>query len=113
MVDTTGHIDRVKVNSSELKTHLGQYLRSVERDSTTLEICIRDRTVAYLVPANQTVRLSSVAQDSPLLALKQAGMLLQSPQGGHPSIPLPAPVLAGDGREDASSTDSMRAGRDW
>ncbi len=102
----------MKVNSAELKTHLGKYLRAVEQDAATLEVCVRERTVAYLVPAQQGSR-SGAAEDFPLLALKQAGMKIRMPAAASHGTSLPLPVLAGDGQVDVVSTDEMRKGRDW
>ena len=102
----------MKVKSTELKTHLGRYLRAVEQDLTTIEVCIRDRTIAYLIPAtNEGSR--SPCEASPLLALKRVGVKVQSPTFPGEEVALSGPVLAGDGREDVVTTDEMRGGRDW
>ena len=102
----------MKVNSAELKLHLGRYLRSVERDSATLEVCIRDRTVAYLIPATDSPsgRLPG-RDDVPELILKKAGFKVEVPK--NPTEPLPEPVVAGDGLKKVATVEAMRGGRDW
>ncbi len=106
----------MKVKSAEFKTHLGKYLRIVEQESTALEICVRDRTVAYLVPANAFgggVGVGGSSDDLPLMALKRAGMKVEMASGRCGGDELGGPVVAGDGREDVVTVDRMRQGRDW
>jgi antitoxin (DNA-binding transcriptional repressor) of toxin-antitoxin stability system len=101
----------MKVMSAELKTHLGKYLREVEQNRVTLEVCLRDRTVAYLVPA--TGPLPTGAPHSPREALSRVGIRLDSSSPRRAKAQIAPPVLAGDGREDLSSVAAMREDRDW
>lgn len=112
MTNMNGHYNPVKVNSADLKTHLGRYLRSVEQESATWEICIRDRTVAYLIPASPSEVASANLPHSPLLALNRAGMKIEMATRFSRGD-LAEPVVAGDGRQDVVTVDEMRRGREW
>lgn len=101
----------MKVMSAELKTHLGKYLREVEQNRVTLEVCLRDRTVAYLVPANGTLPVYS--SHSPREALSREGIKLDSSSPRRAKAQIAPPVLAGDGRDDLATVAAMREGRDW
>jgi len=111
MVISIGHVDHMRVMSTELKTHLGKYLREVEQNRVTLEVCLRDRTVAYLVPAIGPLPVG--ASHSPREALSLAGIRLDSSSPRRAKAQISPPVLAGDGREDLSSVSAMRGDRDW
>lgn len=101
----------MKVNSAELKLHLGRYLRSVEQDSATLEVCIRDRTVAFLIPADSPSGRLPGRDDVPELILKKAGFKVEVPTNSTEL--LPEPVVAGDGLKKVATVEAMRGGRDW
>jgi len=111
MIKITGHVDRMKVNSAELKTHLGRYLRTVEQDRVTLEVRLRDRTVAYMIPSSDAGKAVASAGDLPLHELKRVGMKMDVPIRGKAS--LEPPLLAGDQREDVVTVERMRQERDW
>jgi len=106
----------MKVSSVELKTRLGHYLREVELSGQSIEVCVRDRPVAILM-ALETV---SVAEGEgkgndairERLALERVGMSVEpsSVRGLPPDI---RPALAGDGRSDIPTVETMRAERDW
>lgn len=103
----------MKVNSAELKTNLGRYLRTVEQDLTTLEVRVRDRTVAYLIPANPAGQPPGSSTDASLLQLKTVGINIDSAPSVRRKGDLAPPVLAGDRREDVITVDQMRQERDW
>ena len=111
MVISIGHIEHVKVMSTVLKTHLGKYLREVEQNRSTLEVCLRNRTVAYLVPAIGPLPVGG--SHSQREALSLAGIRLDSSSPRRAKAQISPPVLAGDGREDLSSVAAMRGDRDW
>lgn len=111
MTTLTGQDDYMVVNSAELKTHLGRYLRTVEQDAVTLEVRVRDRTVAYMVPAKAAESLDKGVHAE--LALKRLGIEVDGGSRPRKLCPLPEPVLAGDGRDDVVTVAAMREGRDW
>jgi prevent-host-death family protein len=106
----------MKVKVGELKTHLSSYLRKVEADGETLEVCVRERPVAYLIPAPKEGEGSPETAGSAgslSTRLKAQGLLVH----GSPVVPikgkLPVPRLAGDHRSDVDSVAEMRGERDW
>lgn len=111
MVISIGHVDHMKVMSAELKTHLGKYLREVEQNRVTLEVCLRDRTVAYLVPSIGPLPVG--VSHSPREALGRVGIRLDPSSPRRAKAQISPPVLAGDGREDLSTVAAMRGDRDW
>lgn len=114
MIKMTGHIGHMKVNSAELKTHLGRYLRAVEQDRATLEVRLRDRTVAFLIPACDAGQsLENTSGGLPAYELKRAGMRMDSTVPFRGKTRLAQPILAGDQREDVVTVERMRQERDW
>jgi len=113
MLNSTGHTEDMVVNSTELKSHLGRYLRSVEQDSTTLEVRVRDRTVAYVIPAIPRDETRSNAGDFSVSALQKAGLRIDLASHPRREAAIPGPVTAGDGREDVVSVKEMRRHREW
>jgi len=106
----------MKVQSAELKTRLGYYLRTVEQNGACLEVCVRDRTVAYLIPSiNAALPPSEYLKDGALLsfALEQSGLNVQRATNTAGALEMAEPVLAGDGREDLITVETMKQSRDW
>lgn len=113
MIMNGGHLDHVKVKSAELKIHLGRYLRQVEQEGATLEVCVRERTVAYLVPARPADGWGKGAEAGVLSSLKPLGLNVSRATRSSGGGTLPDPVQAGDGREDIVTVEELRRGRDW
>lgn len=100
----------MRVKLAKLKTHLSRYLRELESNREPLEVCVREKTVAYLTPATTSGNesgnhLRSLAQE--------AGLKLVAARSTPASIPLDSPAAAGDGRTDINSTGAMRHCREW
>ncbi len=100
----------MKVKVGELKTHLSSYLRKIEEDGEPVEVCVRERTVAYLTPAQET---SDSCDNTLKKQLLDAGIEWNGVGGSSLKNWSIEPEVAGDGRVDLESTDSMRTGRDW
>ncbi len=100
----------MKVKTGELKTHLSHYLRKVKEGGEKLEVCVREETVAYLVPAKDG---HQDAYDNELhIRLSRVGLAMsKSPPKKKPNIPTPLPAL--DGRTDMDTIQSIRAEKDW
>ncbi|TVP80772.1 MAG: hypothetical protein EA353_03025 [Puniceicoccaceae bacterium] len=106
----------MKVKVSELKTHLSSYLKNIE-EAGEIEVCLREEPVAYLVPVGAKGQMGEK-----LLAEKVCvvGLILQRSAGGmgagvshtatRPAF-VPVPEVAGDGRTDISTVQSMREER--
>lgn len=106
-----GHDNHMKVNSAEFKMRLGYYLRTVEQSGETLQVCIRDRVVACLVPSSQQSNRSG--RVALVQALEKAGLKVTLKRDLAQPLELPEPSLAGDGRDDLHSVEMMRTERDW
>ena len=106
----------MKVKVGELKTHLSSYLRKVEADGESLEVCVRERPVAYLVPAAAGKDRSAEVAGSTgslLARLKAQGLSVSGTAVAPGKVELPEPRLAGDRRKNVESVREMRSGRDW
>ncbi len=100
----------MKVKLGQLKAHLSRFLRELGQNGEPLEVCIRERTVAYLTP----VRQPQDAEREPLAArLRDAGLALAQPAREPAKPDLDAPEPAGDGRTDLVTVAEMRAARAW
>jgi prevent-host-death family protein len=100
----------MKVRTGELKTHLSHYLRKVRETGEALEVCVREETVAYLVPARD---VRQTAYDDELRSrLSRIGLTLSN---DHPKKKsrLPHPAAALDGKTDVDTIQAMRAEKDW
>lgn len=109
------HVGQMKVKSAELKTHLSQYLRMVQETGEGIEVCVRDKSVAYLSPAKEDPNCESrtVAIRKLEAAFQTVGITLSAPTTPATRIPLPTPTMAGDGRSDVCTVQEMRQHRDW
>jgi antitoxin (DNA-binding transcriptional repressor) of toxin-antitoxin stability system len=105
----------MKVKIGQLKTHLSEYLREIQRTGEPLEVCVRETVVAYLTPSSATGSDSVRLAEAPMLEqhLKESGLLWKRSilPSDDPFIPTPTP--AGDGKRDISTVPAMRAERDW
>lgn len=106
----------MKVNSVELKTRLGHYLREIERGGVPVEVSVRNRPVAMLVPCGEW-ELSEETNTSEgrrlVHALEGLGMKVEPTSVRGPAPDLGEPVVAGDGRTDVVSVAEMGGERDW
>ena len=100
----------MKVKVSELKTHLSSYLKNIN-EAGEIEVCLREEPVAYLISAEKRsrgeARRLADCVDASGLVLSKA-----SEQGAQP-VYAPVAQVAGDGRTDISTIDSLRNGRDY
>ena len=106
----------MRVKIGELKTHLSSYLRKLEEDGEALEVCVRERPVAYLVPVpaeSGGPGKGGGAASVPTARLKAQGLLVIGAPAGPSKGKLPTPRLAGDRKSDVDSVHRMRSGRDW
>lgn len=106
----------MKVSSVELKTRLGHYLREIERGGSTVEVSVRNRPVAMLVPCGawEPSEDKKPSEGWRLVhALEKLGLKVE-PASVRGRVPeLEEPVGAGDGRVDVTTVAKMRGERDW
>jgi antitoxin (DNA-binding transcriptional repressor) of toxin-antitoxin stability system len=116
MTNSTNEVGHMKVKSAELKTHLSHYLRLLQETGEEIEVCVRDKSVAYLSPAKEDPGSESRKVEIRKLeaAFQTVGITLSAPSLPNANqIPLPTPTLAGDGRSDVCTVEEMRNHRDW
>jgi len=115
MTISTGKINYMEVSSVELKTRLGHYLRTVEQTGEAIDVSVRGRAVATLLPHPSTTKQSTPEGDATTAlnqALQRSGLKVEAAQRpvGKGTI---NPYRAGDGREDIVTVEAMRGSRDW
>jgi|GEM_PF-669746 len=114
VVDMTmydGHHDYMKVNVAELKTHLSKYVKAVREGGDMIEVCVRDRPVAYLTGLDSRTEPPSPEIYEVSKQLAARGLRLES-LGKTPEAIL-QPGEATDGRDVVNSVLEMRGEEDW
>ena len=105
----------MKVKVADLKAHLSRHLRQLKKTGETIEVCVREDSVAYLTPASAGVPDQNAARHNDALRLRlHAAGLVMATEGKTPQ-PLPAiqASVARDGRTDIATAAALRAERDW
>jgi len=99
---------RVKVG--ELKTHLSKYLRELEGSDEPIEVCVREKTVAYLRSAKveKRVHLDEVRLNQ---RLEAAGILVS--QWGSAPEPLKTLGRCDDPAGGPNSIETIRQERNY
>lgn len=112
---STGHFDHMKVSSVELKTRLGHYLRAVEQTGEPVEISVRGRLIAALLPY-ESARAGENATGRDAAAmnrmLEQSGLRVEPASRPTDEVEI-RPLPAGDGQRDINTVEAMRQTRDW
>lgn len=102
---------KMKVKVGQLKTHLSQYLREIQETGETLEVCVRERPVAYLTPiAAQAEEADALPPDLEESLAKDGIRIVQ---WGRKSDFVPTPRPAGDGKCIENTIVSIREEKDW
>lgn len=99
---------RVKVG--ELKAKLSSYLRQIGENGESIEVCVREQAVAYLVP---TTVGKSEGLDLAIQRLRARGLVAREASLKAGVVEVPMPRKAGDGKVGISTMDEMRKERDW
>lgn len=108
----------MRVKTAELKNRLSHYLRWIQESGESIEVCLRDRTVAVLRPLDLVMQREGAAGQREREALQgqmsTVGLSYEAPvvprTGGRLE---PEPQEAGDGRLDCRTVEEMRSERDW
>jgi antitoxin (DNA-binding transcriptional repressor) of toxin-antitoxin stability system len=107
----------MKVKSAELKAKLALYLRKIRESGEPIEVLLRDEPIAYLTPIGHRSTLLAPREAAELHELRSAfadvGLTLSLEDAKVGDLPKLAPVVAGDGRKDIVTVESMRAEKDW
>jgi len=102
----------MKVKVGQLKTHLSKYLRQVQETGESIEVCVREKPVAYLTPIEETPTHRSDLTPEVLEQLAQDGITIipaRVPKGDW----VPTPGKARDGKTIDNSVVAMRQEKDW
>ena len=112
LVDYYSHM---KVKVADLKANLSRHLRQLQKTGGTIEVCVREDSVAYLTPASAGVPDQVAARQNEALRVRlhAAGLVWTTEcKPSHPLPPIQA-AIARDGRTDVATVSAMRAERDW
>jgi antitoxin (DNA-binding transcriptional repressor) of toxin-antitoxin stability system len=101
----------MKVKVGELKTHLSKYLHDLQAGGDTIEVCVREKVVAYLSPI--TSQKSDSQQEDVRRALAQSGLKVSYSGLSKTKPKLKPPVVASDGRTDLDTVEMMRAQKNY
>jgi antitoxin (DNA-binding transcriptional repressor) of toxin-antitoxin stability system len=101
----------MRVKIAELKTHLSKYIQSLRDGGEPIEVCVREKTVAYLTQLKEP-ELADSRRDSELAQrLEKRGLSLQ--QLGRISDRTLSPGEPGDGKQMENSIVAIRAEKEW
>lgn len=105
----------MKVKVGELKTHLSRYLSKLQHGGESIEVCVREEPVAYLIPISSDG--SHPKEDAGMRQIRERLQRDGVCWDGHPGKAAnafkPEPVPAHDGLTDVDTTERMRMDRDW
>ena len=105
----------MKMNIAELKAQLSKVVRELQESGDAVEVCVRERPVAYLTPILAGTPETGPAAELDRLAgrLSKVGLTLQAPPPSLEPPLLPRLHTAGDQRIDISTAEAMRSGKGW
>jgi antitoxin (DNA-binding transcriptional repressor) of toxin-antitoxin stability system len=102
----------MKVKVGQLKTHLSRYLRNAQESGESIEVCVREDTVAYLTPYAPSKTASRQQPDLDLAQqLKADGISVT--RWGHKPSSLLSPGSCTAPAEGPNSIESIRAEKNW
>jgi len=115
MTISTGHFELMEISSVELKTRLGHYLRTVEQTGEAIDVSVRGRAVATLLPHSSATKQSAREGDATTAlnqALQRGGLRVEAARR-PPQKATVKPHRAGDGRDDIDTVEAMRSSKNW
>jgi prevent-host-death family protein len=101
----------MKVKVGQLKAHLSKYLREVQETGEPIEVCVREKPVAYLTPISDVA--ADELQERKVLEEKLKLRGIKVVQWGQNRGPLPKPGKPGDGKTIENTIVAMREEKDW
>jgi antitoxin (DNA-binding transcriptional repressor) of toxin-antitoxin stability system len=105
----------MQVKTAELKANLSRYVRQVRETGESIEVLLRDETVAYLTPAH-VGHHTTAEEEAKRRALERSfsEMGLSCQLATNPAtLPHTEAVVAGDGRRDIATVSKIRNEKDW
>lgn len=111
MTISDDHLNLMRVKLGELKTHLSKYLRRIDNDGQTIEVCVREDAVAYLTSARTH---DSTEQAKQQLAQQLQAVGIQVSQwGSRAPLDLGPQGNCHNPAGGPNSVESIRQERDW
>lgn len=101
----------MKVKVGQLKAHFSKYLKSVQETGESIEVCVREKGVAYLAPLPGSEPAGPLVDKQLEARLESAG--LRVTHWGSSAEFQPTPGKAGDGKSLSNTIVAMRDERDW
>jgi antitoxin (DNA-binding transcriptional repressor) of toxin-antitoxin stability system len=102
----------MKVKLGQLKTHLSRYLKDVRETGNPIEVCVREETVAYLMPSIQATAVTRSQANLELArALESDGIKVSSWGRKFSTVPEPGRCAAPIGGDN--SVESIRSEKNW
>lgn len=101
----------MKVKVGQLKANLSKYLREVQETGERIEVCVREKPVAYLTPIEDTGSVEDKRRKEIEDKLEGSGIVIS--QWGTKSDFVPTPGLAGDGKTIENTIVAIRQEKDW
>lgn len=101
----------VKVRVGQLKAGLSKYLRTVRETGEPIEVCVREKRVAYLTPAAQEKGTDAASRRAIEAQLQRHGLSVVQWRR-KPELDL-QPEPPGDGNVSPNSVVAMRREKDW
>jgi prevent-host-death family protein len=80
----------MKVKMGEAKTHLSRLVKEVNETGEPLELCVREETVAYLMPAKKPTA-EELEREAFKQRLKENGLILTKWPKRSPKCPVELP----------------------
>ena len=105
----------MKIRVVDLKTNLSKVLREIQSSGETLEVCVRESTVAYLTPVHPKKGETNPAHDINRLtnSLADVGLILTGPHLQNERVARPKIHRAGDDQIDITTIGVIRSEKDW
>lgn len=102
----------MKVKVGQLKAHLSHYVRSVQENQEPIEVCVREKPVAYLIPIRKQTGDASGLDEDLMDRLRASGITATPPRRPKGDW-TPRPGRARDGREPENTVVAMRGEKAW
>lgn len=115
LIIISDYFSRMKVKIGELKAHFSRYVRDLQKHGEPIEVCVREKPVAYLTTAEQPAHdgFGHAELTRMVRQFEAAGLRWFPAPAGSLANFKAAPVTAGDDRADVKTVERMRAERDW
>jgi antitoxin (DNA-binding transcriptional repressor) of toxin-antitoxin stability system len=106
------NLSNMKVKVGQLKAGLSQYLREMQESGEPIEVCVREKAVAYLTPIVREGEKGTSLGPETIESLRAAGIrVVPAKKNKGDWVPVPGKAL--DGLAMANTVVAMRGEKDW